>query len=212
MKRLTFLLLVVLLAGGCDYWLTPPLYAVVDVFTQQPNGDPIPKVPLTLYTGVRPMGYATTDAKGHYKFKSVPTGNYGVQAIRPDPYRSYVTPDDSEASVHDDLSVTAGSDIVVRFVMTPCIGTVRVLAADSSGAPIRGVMLDLYRAEGVVQTLTTGSDGVGAFTGPCVYPLGVRVDPGHGYTVVAGRGTSFVDGLTLGQGETLTITFVLPRA
>ena len=69
------------LAAGCDSWLsTPSLYNTVQVTVTQPNGAPIPDVSLELYTGLRPMGYGTTDANGAFTFTRVPQGGYGVVA------------------------------------------------------------------------------------------------------------------------------------
>src|SRR5262249_30097209 len=60
----------VLAATACDRWLTSPsLYNTVTVVVTTRGGSPIPGAALTLYTGQRPMGYASTGADGRYVFQ-----------------------------------------------------------------------------------------------------------------------------------------------
>src|SRR4051812_47976035 len=76
-----------LATGACDSWLTKPsLYNTVQVVATRRNGDPVPGVPVVLYTGQRPMGYGVTDSTGHFTFTRVPQGLYGVLASIPAGY------------------------------------------------------------------------------------------------------------------------------
>jgi hypothetical protein len=310
-KRAVVLALTLASAAGCDAWLTKPnLYNTVTVIVSRRNGQPIPDVPLTLYTGQRPMGYAVTDRNGRHVFLEVPQGNYGVFTTPPsgydviehlvpgpptiyrddlivakdtlgpvrfmflkrgpgsiivrvtDPgfgelagvavtlsdsqtvqgrantdvagratfaavpygvhsvsiqrpllYRDYVKPADSLVSTQDKIIVDDGSTDTTTFSLKRCAGTMRaVLVDDVGGLPVANATVSFYTSTQQLGIGTSGATGTVLFTAaPCVVQLGMLVTPGAGYTIPPGRGSQFVDGLTLANGATVQATFRLHK-
>ena len=105
------------LCAGCDAWLTKPsLYNTVQVVVTQPNGDPVPKAFLILFTGARQMGFGNTEANGLFTFTRVPPGTYGVEAVPPAGYAPVDDPTGGPAGrVIDDLDVANDTLSPVRF-------------------------------------------------------------------------------------------------
>jgi hypothetical protein len=308
--RRVLLAALMLCAVACDKWLTTPgLYNTVTVIVTTRNGSPVPRTALTLYTGQRPMGYATTDATGRYMFQDVPQGDYGVLASppagydviehliggpstlvqdklnvagdtlspvrftflkrgpgtlvarvvqpngvpisgvsvtayapttidgkavtdaagfvvfqnvpfgvhgliaqRPFLYRDFLTPGDSLYAVRDNLIVDAGSNDTTIFRLARCAGTVRTSAVDGAGLPVAGVTSVFYTSSQQLALLVTGADGFATFTSaPCATQLGVLITPAAGYTVADGRGSRFIDGLTVANNATVDVVFHLTK-
>jgi hypothetical protein len=202
-----------ILAGGCDYWLTKPsMYGVIPVSVVGNDGTPIRGAQLALYTPQRVMGYGVTDASGHYVFTSVPVDNYGVFVTRPIGYRDFLTQGDSTYSFHDGIVLTPGARDSVSFVLSKCAGTVIVAAHDSTGAPVADVTAELYSSSALLGSAKTASDGLADLeNAPCANSLGVRINAPAGYHLGEGRDSSFVDGLLVKNGDTLHVGFVLPH-
>jgi hypothetical protein len=299
-----------ILVAGCDGWLTKPsLYNTVTVIVTTRHGEPIPGAALTLYTGQRPMGYATTGPDGQYVFAQVPQGNYGVFAIPPDGYvpienllggpssiykdrlivaddtlspvrftylkkgpgtlvarvtqtdgtaiagatvtaytskavdgkaitdaagratfanlsfgihglflerpllyRDFRAPGDSLYAYRDNLIVEAGSSDTTSFRLARCAGTVRAIALDGTGAPVRGVTATFYTSTQQLAVLATGTDGTVSYSAiPCAVQVGVQITPAAGYTAPSGRGFRFIDGLTVTNGARVDATFHLVK-
>jgi hypothetical protein len=311
MRPTLALLLAVAFTVGCDAWLTKPgMYNTVTVVVSRRNGQPVPDVPLTLYTGQRPMGYAMTGRDGRHVFQEVPQGNYGVFTSPPDGYdviehlipgpptiyrddlivakdtlsplrftflkrgpgsvivrvtdpvfgslagvavtlstsqttegkattdsagrasftaipygvhsvsiqrpllyRDYATPGDSLVSSRSNIVVDDGSNDTTTFVVKRCAGTMRaVLVDDVAGLPVANATVSFYTSTQQLGSGTSGAAGTVVFSAaPCVIQLGMSVTPGAGYTIPAGRGSQFVDGLTLTNGGTVEATFRLHR-
>jgi hypothetical protein len=301
----------ILFAAGCDAWLTKPsLYNTVTVIVVTRGGQPIPGVALTLYTGQRPMGYATTDTNGRHDFHDVPQGNYGVFAIPPDGYvpieqllggrptnvldglqvandtlspvrfaflkvgpgtmvvrvtqtdgspmagvpvtaysptavnakattdasgraslpnipfgihgvlverpllfRDFRTPGDSLYSFRDNIIVDAGSRDTTTIRLTKCAGTLRALVVDGAGAPVPNTTAVFYTSTQQLAVAVTGPDGrVSLPELPCATQFGILITPPAGYTVADGRGSRFIDGLTVTGGATVDVTFRVSKA
>jgi len=311
MKRIVVFLLAFGFTAGCDAWLTKPgLYNTVTVIVSRRDGQPIPDVPLTLYTGQRPMDYAMTDRDGRHVFQDVPQGNYGVFTTPPtgydviehlipgpptiyrddlivakdtlgpvrftflkrgpgsvivrvtDPgfgdlagvavtlsasqtvegrantdaagrasftaipygvhsvsiqrpllYRDYVKPGDSLLSVQSNVIVDDGSTDTTKFLLKRCAGTLRaVLLDDVAGLPVANATVTFYTSTQQLNVGTSGASGTVVFSAaPCVVQLGMSVTPGAGYTIPPGRGSQFIDGLTLANGGSIQDTFRLHK-
>jgi hypothetical protein len=295
-----------LMAAGCDAWLTKPsLYNSVTVVVSQRNGAPVAGVALSLYTGQRPMGYATTGADGRYVFQDVPQGNYGVFATPPDGYdvlehfiqapssifhdglivaddtlapvrftflkkgpgsvsvhltdptagdlrgvpvtlyspqavegkavtdaggratfanvpfgvhgvlverpflyRDYITLGDSLYSHRDDIIVDDGAADTATFQLKRCAGTMRAVLVDDAGLPVPNTTVLFYTPTLQLNVAASGPSGIVLFSpAPCATQLGMFITPGAGYTVAEGRGSRFIDGLTVTNGATAQATF-----
>jgi hypothetical protein len=312
MNKLVVALLAMVGAAGCESWLTrPSLYNTVEVITSRRNGDPIPGVPVELYTGQRPIGYgvtgpdgrfaftrvpqglygviatavpagydlienllggpatnaisglvvandslpptritflkqgpgtvtvrvadaagpsfvglpvklyspsrdiatALTDSAGRVTFNAVPYGQYGIVVTRPYFYRDYKIPGDSAYAFRDGLLIEDGSRDSVIVNLKRCAGTVRISAVDSLGVPVPLVTAALYTPTANLGVGQTDKSGQVLFPdSPCAFPLVVFINPAAGYTAPEGRGTSYLDGLVLKGGDTLTVVFRLQRA
>lgn len=151
---------------GCDAWLTKPaLTNTVEVIATRRNGDPVPGVSLLLYTGQRPMGYATTGSDGKYTFERVPQGFYGVFATPTEPYelkeRTFGGP---PTDFVDGLVVTNGTLFPVRFTfLKRGPGTVLARVVDAGGSPLSGVTAFLYSPTKVLDTVLTDASGLATF-------------------------------------------------
>jgi hypothetical protein len=165
-------LLGVLAAGGivasCDSSLTKPsLYNQVVVATVRRNGQPIPGVGLELYTGPRPMGYATSGANGPYTFERVPDGSYGV--IITELPNGFDFPEHifggPPTNFVDRLPVAGDTTIQVRFVLVkPGPGTITIHIADASGPSLIGVPVKLYTGDRTIGETITDDSGNATFT------------------------------------------------
>lgn len=308
--RTSPLVALLLVAAGCDAWLTKPnLYNSVTVVVSQRNGAPVPGAGLSLYTGQRPMGYATTGSDGRYVFRDVPQGNYGVFATPPDGYdvlehliqapssivhdglvvandtlspvrftflkrgpgtvsvhvadvaggdlsgvsltlydpqavdgkavtdasgratftnvtfglhgvlverpllyRDYLAPGDSLYSHKDNLIIDDGAADTATFQFKRCGGTMRAVLLDDVGSPVPNAAVLFYTSTLQLSVATSGPTGIVLFAGaPCATQLGMYITPGPGYTIGEGRGSRFIDGLTVANGATVQATFRLHK-
>jgi hypothetical protein len=178
----------------------------------QTTGAPLAGVPVALYSPTRQLGTGQTDATGRVVFSDVPFGVYGVRATRPLLYRDYRTPGDSLYAVRDNLIVDLGARDSVAISLAKCAGTFRVVAKDDAGLPASGVVVTFYTFAATLGVATTGADGTATSPeAPCAVQFGVQIASAPGYTVQSGRGTSFVDGLTVVNGGTVDVPFRLHR-
>ena len=190
--------------------LSPNQYGEVRVTVTAVGGAPVAGVPVTLYTGPRPIEYAHTDAAGVYTFERVTKGNYGVLAGLP---RGFGDPTDAPYLVEDDLDVEPDARRDVAFTLVPCTGVLTVAVRDGSGRPVAGARVILYDAVTTVDTQPTGADGVWRFEHLACGEYGVRLEPAAGYTITAGRGTSFLDGLRITRSTpAVTVSFTVTPA
>ena len=169
-------------------------------------------VPVTLYSPAAVNGKAITDGSGRATFTDVPFGVYGVVIERPLFFRDYVTPRDSVSSYHDNVIVDQGFADTTSFLMRRCMGTMRAVLVDDSGAGVPAATVLFYSSDGELGLGVTGPSGIVSFpAAPCAVQLGMYVTPGLGYTVPEGRGSRFIDGLTLTNGATVQAMFHLHR-
>jgi hypothetical protein len=128
------------------------------------------------------------------------------------PYRDFRTPGDSLSTYRDNLVVDAGSNDTTIFRLAKCAGTVRAIAVDGVGAPVGGVTATFYTSTQQLAVLATGADGTVSYSQmPCVIQVGVQIAPPAGYSVPSGRGSRFIDGLTVTNGARVDVTFHLVK-
>lgn len=194
---------------GCEsLLLSPPQYGEVHVTVTTDAGAPVPDIPLTLYTGQRPIEYAKSDAAGNYTFERVPPGNYGVVATVPegtgDRGDSYI--------VRDRLEMRPGERRTVAFTVARCEGAIIVSVREASGQPAIGVPLALYSSAGVLDSARTALDGTHRFSSVTCGEYGVQVGENPGYTLTPGRGGSYLDGIRVTRvSPSLTVSFPVQR-
>lgn len=162
LARAGLAIVALLAASACDEWLTTPSqYNNVSVVAARRNGDPVPLVDLTLYTGDRQMGYGTTNAAGTFTFTRVPFGVYGVQVAEPPGYLAIGTvlgiPGGTSVAPLDVANDTL-SPVHFTFVKIGP-GAIAVHVAGQNGAPLAGVPLQLSR--GAVSVANVATDGSG---------------------------------------------------
>jgi hypothetical protein len=207
----------VLAVAGCDRWLTnPSLYNTVTVVVTTRGGSPIPGAALTLYTGQRPMGYASTGADGRYVFQDVPQGNYGVFAIPPSGYVPIEDLIGGKLTIYkDDLIVSKDTLSPVRFAyLKRGPGALVAMVVEPSGAPIPGAAVTAYSSTAVDSTTTTDSRGVAAFSNVAfgVHGLNVQRPPPYRDFVTPNDSPSvYRDNLIVDAGSTDTVIFRLSR-
>ncbi len=195
-------LLALLAVTGCERLANPSQYGSVSVATTTSDGTAVPGIPLTLYTGQRPIAYAQSDERGRHLFELVPPGNYGVQGTRPPGYGDI---DEGPAVSEDGLTVRAGEVEPVRLKLDLCTGRMLVSVRDEISVTSAGVSVKIYNAAGeTVQIVRTGLDGTAGLTLPCrVY--GAQIVPEPGFTSTPGRGSSFDDELRVRRSITRTV-------
>lgn len=200
--------------AGCDRLATSPSrYAAVEVQTTRRDGAPVAAVPLVLATGLRIMGYDTTDANGNARFSRVPEGPaYGVVAGVPAGYARL-----------EDLLGGAVSDFVpfdlhrdslpmVRFQFLKIgPGTVTAKVVDQASAPLPDVDVELYSSTQVISRQKTATDGRALFSPVPFGSYGVRAFRPDAYRDQGESQTLEVDGLVIEEGATETRTLALQR-
>jgi hypothetical protein len=174
----------------------------------EPNGSPIAGVPVTAYSSSTVNAKTTTDGNGRASFPNIPFGVHGLLVERPLLYRDFRAPGDSLYAFQDNIVVDAESRDTTTFRLTKCAGMLRALVVDASGAPVPSTTAVFYTASQQLGLAVTATDGRVAFAQtPCAVQTGILITPPAGYTVAAGRGTQFIDGLTVTSGATVDVTF-----
>ena len=177
---------------GCEsLLLSPPQYGEVQVTVTTDAGAPVPNIPLTLYTGQRPIEYAKSDVAGNYTFQRVPPGNYGVVATVPEGAGDL----ENAYLVRDGLDVGPGARRTAAFTVARCEGWISVSVRDYSSAPAVSVPVTLYTSAGALDSARTASDGVHRFASLTCGEYGVQLGENPGYTLIPGRGRSYLDGI-----------------
>jgi hypothetical protein len=217
-RRPAWLLCVLmLLAAACDKWLTnPSLYNTVTVVVTTRSGAPIPGAALTLYTGQRPMGYASTGADGRHVFVDVPQGNYGVFAIPPDGYVPIENLLGGPPTIYKDKLIVARDTLSpVRFTyLKRGPGTLVAMVVEPTGTPIPGAAVTASSVSGVDTTATTDARGVATFSNVPfgLHALNVRRPPPYRDFVMPNDSLSKVrDSLIVEAGSTDTAIFRLSK-
>jgi len=206
------------LAAACDSMLTKPsLYNSVPVIVSRRNGQGIPGAALVLYTGQRPMGYATTDSGGRFTFALVPQGVYGILATPPDGYdlieRVVGGP---RTDVVAQLYVQDDTLSPVRFTfLKRGPGALTVRATDAAtGASLPGAKLTLYDPKSTRGAVTTDATGRASFSNVPFGVYGVILERPLFYRDYRAPGDSLYsarDNLIVDDGSRDSVSFVLRK-
>ncbi len=215
MNRVITLGLLSVLAVGCDSLVTSPSrYTAVEVHAERRDGSPVGGVPLVLYTGLRIMGYDTTDAQGLARFTSVPEGPaYGVYAGEP---AGYEFPErllgGAPTNTVNGLNLYRDSTKVVRFrLLKVGPGTVTARVVDQSGTPLVGAEVELYRSDTVLWRARTAPDGRVIFFVVPFGQYGVRTLRPAEYRDLEEPAFVWQDGLVVEDGVTADGPLTLQR-
>jgi hypothetical protein len=184
----------------------------VTVRTLAADGSALPGVLIELYAPTASVAKITSDANGRVTFNNVPFGVYGVVATRPVLFRDFQAPNDSLFAFHDNIVVEDGSRDSVNYSFAKCAGDVRAIVLDNSGAPVAGTATAFFTSTQTLGGAVTGADGRVAFAGPCATQLGLLINPPVGFTVAEGRGSNFMDGIVLSNGQSRDLTFHVVRS
>jgi hypothetical protein len=169
-------------------------------------GAPLPGVYAVLYSPTRVVDSLPADSTGVATFNDVPYGAYGVSLTRPIGFRSFARFEDSLYAHRDGLVVEEGVVDSVEFPLARCSALLRVHVTDQNGAPVAGGAGELYTSKELVARTFADQSGVITYPrAPCATPLGTRALPPPGYAGIPGRGTEYIDGFVLANGETRDI-------
>lgn len=200
-------------AVACDGLLTDPApIGTVQVVTRTRDRTPLPGVAAQLYTGQRPMGYATTDTAGRIVWRGVPEGGYGVYLSLPDSYATLGALTGAPGGdVADRIPVTPASDTTVVFTLLwKGPGAVDASVVDEDGIPLAGMPVGLYAPSGVVGERVSDANGRALFPVVPYGNYGVFAVPPDSFGV---RGAPWVvaDGLLIDRGFVARPTLRLRR-
>jgi hypothetical protein len=203
---------------GCDQWLTKvSFYNTVDVTVTRRNGEPIPGSNLVLYTGDRPVGYATSSADGHFTFERVPQGLYGVLATIPPGYEVVENLMAAPSSiVTQNLRIQGDTTFHVRFTFLkkgPGSLAVNVTSA-ADGAPLAGVPVTVYSPAKVVAKVPTDAGGRVRLDSLPFGLYGVSVERPLFYRDFLRQGDSLVsvrDNIVIEEGSREAASFALTK-
>ncbi len=215
MKRFIVLAGLAILAIGCDQLVTSPSrYTTVEGHAERRDGTAIGGVPLVLYTGLRIMGYDTTDAQGTAQFVRVPEGPaYGVYAGEP---TGYEFPErvlgGPPTNTVNGLNLYRDSTTVVQFrLLRVGPGTVTARVVDEAGTAVASADVELYRADSVFRRTKTAPDGRVIFFAVPYGLYGVRTIRTSAYRDLEEPAFLWKDGLLVEDGITADAPLTLQR-
>ena len=164
-----------------------------------------------LYTSTATVDSAKTGSDGRVQY--VPgCGYYGVRII---PNGDWAAAPGRGTQFVDGLAVHRGSVINVAFAAqyNTCRGAISVTVVDATGAAVPGATILLYSADSPSNVTSVETGGTVTFGNlGCGIGRGVMITPPAGWSATAGRGGSYVDGLSVTSGGTLNVKFTLVPA
>ena len=164
---------------GCDRLLTHPVpYGTVRVTALTRDGIVLPGIAAVLYTGARPMAYATTDSAGAILWRLVPEGEYGVFLTLPDAYATIESlAGIPRGDVIDRVRVTASTDTTLRFtLLRKGAGQVVAQVLRADGSPLSDILVTLFSSSGVRDAQRSDVTGRATFRDVPFGSYGVFVD------------------------------------
>jgi len=200
-----FLLVTLVTAGiGCSEVFTEPfVYGTVEVEIALPDGKGVPGLDLTLYSGTRHLGYATTDSSGSTQFDFVPPGPTGV-SVRPD---SIFRPAGHPEGYYQTFRMVEGGVIRLAFAFVDIRGVIQVRVENASGTALVGQTVELYNALEALERAGTDASGEVVFDRLPRGDYGVRVVASP--TCDIPPGGAYRDGLVVESGNRFDVVIVL---
>ena len=179
----------------------------VEARVSDPRGGPVEGFPVQLYDADGVLEDGVTGADGVRSFGSLPCWDVGLRLGRLVPW----THEEGRGkSFHDGIRITRGSLQAFDFEVVRCTGTIRVRVHDVEGLPVPGAGLSFFTSErAVAQGVTDGAGTFAIFDAGCGVEYGVSIEPPPGFSVQAGRGFSFFDGIVVREGGEALVTFRL---
>ncbi len=178
---------------------------VVRVRLRTSAGKGVAGYPVNLYQGGGTVEEGLTGEDGEKAFGPLLCRTFGVGLL---PLAGFELREGPGTSWQDGLKVTRASDQTVPFTVESCSATLQARVRDQAGAPLPGATLTLFSGTDDLGSDVTDASGDRGFAVTLCREYGVRVSPPSGYSVVAGRGTSFRDGLRPRNDSTVTLPFV----
>lgn len=189
---------------GCSSVFTEPFaYGTVEVEVTLPDGNGVPGLDLTLYSGTRHLGYATTDSFGSAFFDFVPEGPTGV-SVRPD---SIFRPARHPEGYYQTFRMVEGGGIRLTFEFVDTRGVIQVRVEDASGTPLVAQTVELYNASEALERAGTDAAGEVVFDRLPRGDYGVRVVASP--TCNLPPGGAYRDGLVVETGNRFNVVIVL---
>ncbi|MEO7362824.1 MAG: carboxypeptidase regulatory-like domain-containing protein [Gemmatimonadaceae bacterium] len=200
-----------LAAAACDALISKPsLYGTITAQVLRRDSTPIPGTLIQLYTGQRPMGYATTDSSGTFRFVDIPDGVYGVRIVPPAGYVSIndIIGGGDSGVVHDGLVLPEQGSLFVRFQLLKLgSGNVGVFVENAERKPMSGIRVVLYTSAGSVTEGETDAQGRYAFPPVPVGNYGVFALRPPAFTDSAENPLPSRDGFVVDEGSSSTANF-----
>ena len=204
-KLSRLLLLQILAVGlGCgDVFTEPFAYGTVEVDVTLPDGQGVPDLGLTLYTGTRHLGYAVTDSTGSADFAFVPEGIMGV-GIRFDPI---FRPARHPKGYYQTFRMSEGETVRLIFDFVDTRGEIRVRVETAAGTPLAAQTLELYNAREALARADTDALGEVLFDRLAQGDYGVRLVASPTCTIPTDG--AYRDGLVIQVGDRFEVLIVL---
>ena len=171
-------------------------------------GGVVPNARLLAYNNEGIVDSTLTATNGVQVFSNLPCLDHGVRVRAPG---GWVADETRGSAYTDGLTLHRGSALSATLTLRVCRATLRVRVQDAAATPVTDAPVTLYTADSTYRVVGSGADGAVLFDGIPCREYGVKVTPPAGFTVAAGRGLSYFDGIRLENGETAERTFVLQR-
>jgi hypothetical protein len=168
------------------------------VAVEEQRGNPVVGLRLQLNSSRGPITEAVTGPDGTHTFDDLQLDSYSVFAF---PKGAYTFADGRPLGIVDNLLVEDGIREAIEFELDHCFGGMRVRAADTSGAAIRALKLQLYTAEAALTSGATNEQGILDLGEVDCGVYGIQIERTPGIIPVAGPSAWFVDGVRVGRGE-----------
>ena len=186
-----------------------PCGGQITVSVRDNSGGVVPNAMLFAYNNEGIVDSSLTAANGVQVFSNLSCRDHGVRVRAPEGWLA----DETRGSAYvDGLMVHRGSSLSATLTLRACRAALRVRVQDAATAPVTGALVKLYTADSVYGVVGSGADGGVLFDKIPCREDGVAVTPPPGFTVAAGKGSSYFDGIRVDNGETAERTFVLQRA
>lgn len=206
--------LLCLLLGGCDLFTGGFRYGSVKVSAEDRAGAPVPGVRVDLYRPDFLVGVDTTGEDGTALIDNVAERLFLLRVEVPEPYFLAELSDTIFEQRRDtilNVVVKQGEQAEVRVQLRlACCGTLRLRAADSTGAPLPGTRAVLLNRTVPVDSATTGLAGTLSFADRPDGIYGLRVRAPTGYAFRSGADSTF--NVRIRQGLETAVNLVIRRA